>query len=222
MWSRVLVAGLLLSPLAGCTHFWQSRGNCESGPMIVGAGSGGVTAETEICGDQVGNTSASCAPGCQPKPPCPPKPKVIRIKVVQPKAEEAKKGQEAPAPPQPQTFTAPQEVMLVPRTVFVPFVAQAPTGPARVLSLQGAVPLVAPPAERAAPQEAPQPSQAPAPEKKEEKKECPPQPRVHTIITSCPPDIDMLNKRLDRLEGLLQQFCAPPCPQPATRSLCPN
>ena len=227
MWSRALVGVLLLSPLAGCTHFWQRYENCESGPMIVGAGSGGgVAAETGLCGDQFGYPSTNCAPACPPKPSCPPQPKVIRIKVVQPKVEEAKQGQGAPAPPQAQAFSAPQEVMLVPRTVFVPFVAQTPTGPARILSLQGAVPLVAPPAEQreaAPPQKegAPQPKEG-APKKEEEKKECPSSaPIVHVIKPCCPPDFDVINQRLDRLETLLQQLCAPPFPPPP-RSLGPN
>jgi hypothetical protein len=108
--------------------------------------------------------------------------------------------------------------MLVPRTVFVPFVAQTPTGPARVLSLQGAVPLTAPPAEQRRPPEA----QKEQPEAlKEEKKECPPPAKVE-IMTSCPPDLDGVNRRLDRLESLLQQLCPPPCPPPVMRRRCPD
>jgi hypothetical protein len=215
MLSRRFVAFLLLSPLTGCAQFWHPNVNRETGPTYVGAGPAtGLAAETVVCDDQIGDTSTQCAPACPPKPCCPPQPKVIRIKVVQPKAEGEVK--QAPALKQPQAFSAPPEVMLVPRTVFVPFVAQTPTGPARVLSLQGAVPLVAPPSEQGAPQ--PQ-MQGPAPEKKEEKKECAPPPCKFEVSTSCPQDLGELNQRLDRVECLLRQLCAPPCPPP---SLCPN
>ena len=215
MWPRAFVAAFLLCPLAGCSHIWQSHDNCESGPMMGGADAGGVAAEAGLCDEQMGGTSTRCAPACPPKPPCPPQPKVIRIKVVQPKPEEAK--QAAPAPQQPQAVSAPPEVMLVPRTVFVPFVAQTPTGPARVLSLQGAVPLVAPPPEQAAPLLTP----AAPPVKQEEKKECAPPPKVE-VTPCCPPDIDMINQRLDRLETLLQQICVPPCPPSVPRRFCPK
>jgi hypothetical protein len=217
MWSRAFVAALLLTPLAGCVHLGQRHEYSEGGVKIVAGGSGGDMAAENEYDDQVGDTSTKCAPACPPKPSCRPQPKVIRIKVVQPKPCAEAQKQAAPAPQKQQAVSAPPEVMLVPRTVFVPFVAQTPTGPARVLSLQGAVPLIAPSAEQKAIPEA-QKEVAPA---KEEKKECPPPAKVE-IMTSCPPDLEGVNRRLDRLEGLLQQLCPPPCPPPVMRRRCPD
>jgi hypothetical protein len=238
MRTRILLPGLLAIPLIGCTGFgpWLAAPS-QSMPTQTMAGANGDYG-SEDGPNLFGNSPNACesntmgAPGCLPPlgQPCPPKPcapkppKVIRVKVPPQKVVvEAPQKQEQPKQG---AFNPPQEVILVPRTVFMPFVAQTPTGPARVLSLQGAVPLVSPPAEQPAPQGAappPQgaapPPQGAAPEQPKEgagpKKEAPPPCKVEVPVP-CMPDMDLINRRLDRLECILQQLCGPPCP-PAHR-----
>jgi hypothetical protein len=231
MRTRILLPGLLAIPLIGCTGFgpWLAAPS-QSMPTQTMAGANGDYGG-EDGPNLFGNAPNACdsntmgSPGCLPPlgQPCPPKPcapkppKVIRVKVPPQKVVvEAPQKQEQPKQG---AFNPPQEVILVPRTVFMPFVAQTPTGPARVLSLQGAVPLVSPPPEQPSGAGAPRPEQplgAPPPEKKEGAPPPPPPPCKVEVPVPCAPDMDLINRRLDRLECILQQLCAPPCP-PAHR-----
>jgi hypothetical protein len=216
---RALVACVLVAPLAGCAELWQRPFGISRAPISVRDGSVPTCpGEGPAVCDQSSGAPAPCGPtcgppcgpACAPAPPCPPKEKVIRIKLVPPKAPCEKKEAQGAPPPAP--VNAPPEVMLVPRTVFVPFVAQTPTGPARVLNLQGAVPLIPP---------APEQNQGlpPPTEKKEEKQgtpppAAPPAPPCSVEVTPscCPSDLDAINRRLDRIDCILQQLCPPPCP----------
>jgi hypothetical protein len=227
MRTQILLPCMLAIPLVGCSASgpwlaspWQSVSSQATGVEGVeyGGDEGPALAANSPNGYDMGSPGApACLPAwrqpCPPKP-CPPKqPKVIRVKVPPQKiVVEAPQKQEQPA--KQGAFNPPQEVILVPRTVFMPFVAQTPTGPARVLSLQGAVPLVTPPPEQPQAQGAP-PQREGAPVPKEgappEKQAAPPPCRVEVPVPCCS-DVDALNKRLDRLECILQQLCAPPCP----------
>src|SRR5262249_20089337 len=128
---------------------------------------------------------------CPPKPCAPPETKIIRIKVPPQKVVVETPPKQAHAAPE-AALNAPQEVLLVPRTVFMPYVAQTPTGPARVLSLQGAVPLTAPPPPPA-PLSAPPPKTAAPPLEKEKPCEAAPPCRIEIPDTCSPADVEAIH-----------------------------
>jgi hypothetical protein len=146
----------------------------------------------------------ACPPEIHVKAP----PQQIQINIKREK-------EEAPRPvtqPQPTRQQVAQEVVLVPRTVYVPYVAQTPVAPVRMLTT-GPAPVQQPPAPV---------TQPPAPQKQPE---CPP-----VYQTPCPPpcpppkrflfpglrssaespdaDVDPaeLNQRLQQLELALQRL----------------
>lgn len=134
------------------------------------------------------------------------------------KPKEAAKPPEraaAPAPPQDPGHTAavavPQEVLLVPRMVYMPFVAANPTGVARMSPNMTVMPPAGAPGPNPPPAGAPPPSGAPAP---------PPPPSVEEqMLDMC----KKLNQRLDCMERCIKDRnsaicppseCVPACPQP--------
>jgi hypothetical protein len=106
----------------------------------------------------------------------------IRVNVPAPKIviRKEKKAPEAPPPAAPPPVQPSNEVLLVPRVVYVPFTQQTPTGPARMVPLTTAPappPLIVPPA--APPPAAPcanpvaaAPPAVPAPEVENLKRRC--------------------------------------------------
>jgi hypothetical protein len=149
--------------------------------------------------------ASSCAPSCPaPQPQQAPQP--VRA---------------APAESKPAIA---QEVMLVPRTVYVPFVAQTPLAPVRLSALgAGAAPAPEPAPSTAAPQ----PQQAPPqPERLPQPQQAPP------VCQAPGPDLadllGKLNARLDRLEAQLARPamepcpCPTPCPGPCPMPPCPQ
>jgi hypothetical protein len=166
-----------------------------------------------------------CPPACLPAPTCseqpcpapcvaapPPAPPRVEVKCPEeihvkappqkvvvniPKRREAVEERLA-APPAPA-----QEVLLVPRTVYVPYVAQTPTAPVRMVGLE-APPALVPQRFAALP-------------------ECrPPQQGAPSTKT----DLDELNQRLERLEAALERVAQPeaerlPPPADCTAPVCP-
>jgi hypothetical protein len=103
-----------------------------------------------------------------------------------------------------------QEVLLVPRTAYVPFVAQQPTTPVRLTSSMTVLPPTAPTPTVAAPppeQPAQQVSAPPPPAKEECSKE---------MLDLC----KKLNQRLDHMERSLHERKPTVCPTPAPH--CPT
>ncbi len=110
-----------------------------------------------------------------------------------------------------------QEVLLVPKTVYVPYVAQTPVSTARLVGLQqqplldngqpGAIEALKKEIENLKRQNQTKPE-----EKKEEKKCAPP---VNAECTWSPTqpttviEIRHINDRIDRLSGILEKLCHP-------------
>lgn len=134
---------------------------------------------------------------------------VIERECEQPKKEAAPQRAPQRAPErQPEAVPgAAQDVILVPRTVYVPYVAQTPTRAARLVTPAAAV--QQPPAPEQAPQLAP-PTEAP---KKEEAPKVSAPAAAPPCPTECPPttiiEIRQMNERIDRLHRILERLCAP-------------
>jgi len=103
-----------------------------------------------------------------------------------------------------------QEVLLVPRTAYVPFVAQQPTTPVRLTSSMTVLPPTAPTPTVAAPppEQPPQPVTTPPPPGKED---C-----TQQMLDLC----KKLNQRLDHMERSLHERKPTICPTPAPH--CPT
>jgi hypothetical protein len=120
---------------------------------------------------------------------------------------------EAPAPRQPeQQVTAPgtaQDVILVPRTVYVPYVAQVPTRPARLVAPVAGVQERPEAAEIAPP---PTPTKLGTPTTETMKKEAP-APCPESTAPACQPttiiEIRQMNERIDRLHRIFERLCLP-------------
>ncbi len=167
-------------------------------------------------------------PVCMPPPsaPCPPP---VHVKVPPQHIEvNIKREKEKPAGPEeqraPERQPIAQEVILVPRTVYVPYVQQTPVGPMRMMTTGAVVP---PQEQRVPPQEQkapPQEQRVPVP-----CVPCPPPapcPPRHFVAPNCrvdvgsfpqsPPSqggdtegvggVEALNQRLDRLESAVTQM----------------
>jgi hypothetical protein len=118
----LLCCSLLLC--AGCTSF--SFGNRSVGDGCPGSG----TCQVEQSVEGV-NAQAPCgnrAPECKP---------VEEVHVQVPKQKVIVKRPKPPPPEAPATAAVPsQEILLVPRTVYLPYAPQIPTAPARMVPLQ--------------------------------------------------------------------------------------
>jgi hypothetical protein len=97
-------------------------------------------------------------------------------------------------------------VLLVPRMVYMPFVAAAPTGPVRMTPNMTVVPppYGAPPPQEKPPYSGPGPEQ-PAP--------CPKEECTQQLLDMC----KKLNQRLDCIEKNLKDRAEPVCPAPLLR-----
>jgi len=157
-------------------------------------------------------TDAPCPTAC---PPAAPKTVFVRGPqqriVIERECAPAERKERAapPPPPAPEraaaAVSAAQDVLLIPRTVYVPYVAQTPTRAARLVQ-----PVAPEEEERAAP--APQP-------KKEERAAPPPPTPPQPVLQPCPtevcPDecgpttiieIRQMNQRIDRLHRMLERL----------------
>ena len=103
-------------------------------------------------------------------------------------------------------MVAAPDVLLVPRTVYVPYVAQTPTRAARLVT-PAALPSLPPPTE---PERTPQQQQ-----KKPPPEDVPTQPRpqpcpVEICPTECQPttviEIRQMNERIDRLHRIMERL----------------
>jgi hypothetical protein len=203
MLKRFLILVAVLG--AGCQGF--PRRNAEPstpGSCPPAIGQGAECPAPQACGQQ------PCAP---PPPPCPPpKKQAAPEKAPSPPAEQVERVQ--------QQAQIAQEVMLVPRTVYVPYVAQTPVAPVRLSGVNTIPGRVSSILERRElePQAAP-----PSPPSRQE--EAAPPPEREKLQELC----RQLNERLNRIEA---QMCQPPpcaplpqeCPviQPQPSLPCPN
>jgi hypothetical protein len=138
-----------------------------------------------------------CRPECGIGAPCPAPEKKVSAPAPEKKVS-------APAPekaPEVTHAAVAQEVMLVPRTVYVPYVAQTPTAPVRLTSDMTVVPPVSAPSPPQAGAPSPPPVGAPTP---------PAAPCEQDMVDIC----KKLNQRLDYLEQCLRdrKGSTPPCP----------
>ena len=223
-----IAGGLLVLALAGCRQSamcWPSLTPTET--IVAGpphAAPEGMTWQLVPNGQPTltapaPDPSAACpAParlGPPSSEPCPPKTVFVRGPqqkiVIERECEHQERKQQplaAPGPEQPEraaaAIAAQQDVILVPRTVYVPYVAQAPTRAARLVT----------PVEAPAPlrQEAPAPQQplttpAPTPRKTVVTEVCPTE---EVCPSECGPttviEIRQMHERIDRLQRLLERL----------------
>ena len=218
---RLLVTGLVLLLGAGCQTL---KPRCP--PDEVGAACDPAQA-AGVFGPAAG---AACAPGpkfAQDTRPCPPQ--IIQHhhhypppQPTCPPSEKCppKKGQEKEAPQQPKPgppeeqpaakqAIVTQDIMLIPRMVYVPYAPQVPVAPARLgLVAPGALA-----AERELPREAPKevPKEGPT-QPREGPKEAPCDTRDKQIcdtLDRCALMLDALNRRLTALESRVPVPCGP-------------
>ena len=140
---------------AGCYHPGRPAGPCQS---LVCPGEDRGPPEEPAAGPTTTGPaeSADCPPAAEPCPPararpsfldcllpkkekCPPKEKCkveeIRVNVPPPKVIIRKEAKPPEAPPAPPPSVPSNEVLLVPRVVYVPYAPQTPTGPARMIPI---------------------------------------------------------------------------------------
>ena len=154
-----------------------------------------------------------CRPESAQAPPCPAEKKVAAPAPEKKVSAPAPEKVAAPAPEVPRAAIA-QEVLLVPRTVYVPYVAQTPTAPVKLTSEMTVLPPVGAPSPP--PVGAPSPPVgAPAPPTV-----CPPPtvPCEQEMVDVC----KKLNQRLDHLEQCIRDRKAPSAVCPPAPLLCPH
>jgi hypothetical protein len=222
-----IAGGLLVLALAGCRQSamgWPCLAPSET--IIAGpphAAPEGMTWQLVPNGTQPTLTAPSDPSAACPAParfgppstePCPPKTVFVRGPqqkiIIERECEHQERKQQplgAPGPEQPEraaaAIAAQQDVILVPRTVYVPYVAQAPTRAARLVT----------------PVEAPAPLRQPGPEKPLQTPAPPTPPPLKTTVTEvcpeeCPSEcgpttiieIRQMHERMDRLQRLLERL----------------
>ncbi|MCI0638244.1 MAG: hypothetical protein L0Y72_21180 [Gemmataceae bacterium] len=179
---------LLLLLVGGCRHLGLG-GECAEPSVIV----------TETAGP-------SCPPA-QLGPPCfdRPAPKTVFVrgpqqKIIIEREAPSKERHGAPLGERgPERVGMMQDVILVPRTVYVPYVAQTPIQAARLLG----------PAVEAEEPSLRQPLKSVGPKDEDKERLGAPQP----CPTECDPttiiEIRQMNQRIDRLHRILERLCAP-------------
>jgi hypothetical protein len=192
--------------------------------LVLGAGCYSLR-RGNVC-DNIPGCDPGCQTGpvCQPAPPClPPTPPCVPPTPTCPAPQKLPpKPQAAPAPEKPEA-AAPaavgaiaQDILLVPKTVYIPYAAQTPVAVARLsglTTLPGATVRVAAP-ERETRPEAELPK-----EKQPEKQEAPVKPPA-AECTGAISNAELLqylrclNQRLDAIEQIQRQrMCAPGVPE---------
>ncbi|MCI0380176.1 MAG: hypothetical protein L0215_21540 [Gemmataceae bacterium] len=185
-------APLVLLLLSGCRQMGLS-GPCGEPTVVV--------TESTVAGP------AACPPA-QLGPPCfeKPAPKTVFLRGPQqkiiieresPAKDKGKLGAPLGEQERPERVGMMQDVILVPRTVYVPYVAQTPTRAARLLG----APL--------ADDQEEQPLKSVGPKEKVKEQLGAPQP----CPTECGPttiiEIRQMNERIDRLHRILERLCSP-------------
>lgn len=143
---RAFLVALVLLTGAGC-HGWPNGSSTRAGVLEMGGNSG---VEQSAEGAPCVNASEPHGP-CLPEQGSAPTPQTckpceeIHVHVPSPKVIVRRRQPPAAPPNAPSGPVTPsQEVLLIPRVVYVPYMPQVPTGPARMSPLQmsPAAPLV--------------------------------------------------------------------------------
>jgi hypothetical protein len=183
---RFVAISFLLFLGVGCKGLVHNRLSSSEVPMGPGcvAGPQGEACPPPSC------PAPSCPPSCPPK--CPEKPK-----------EEKREAQPREAPPVERTTSrasVTQDILLIPRMVYVPYAPQVPVAPARLGMVA--------PAERVTTEQ--QTTREPAPAPRDVTP--PPTDRSAECLDKCAQMLERLDERLRALEERQRAICPPAGP----------
>ncbi|GEM_PF-4567733 len=217
---RLWAAACLMTALGGAGCSGRLMWVPYADPCATPYGPSGETIRDcppQLALDDAQGSGPKSAPSCEPKAP-----KTVFVRgpqqhiVLERDCPKEKPKESAPKRPERSPERAPeaapgaaQDVILVPRTVYVPYVAQTPTRAARLVTPAGFAQEPPPPTSEQNQQFSPKQD----PPKKEDAPKTSAAAPTTTCPTDCPPttiiEIRQMNERIDRLHRILERLCAP-------------